>query len=310
MAVTVGWLGGPVRFVAAGRFVSGPGWRHVRRTTDDFEVVFVRRGVLPVEVGGVRRDIVAGQVALWPPRVEHAGTHAIDEYLEYYWLHFRLDDYAVQDDGDPLPRDEGFLVLPESSALADPDRLAVWFNQLLDLYVTHGPAHNPYCDYCATVALLEISAQTRAALTGRDCKPKPAHNVGAIAADAFRMPQQPGRNGARGVADMQAVRSWIQANAFESITVADVAARFHYSPSYLTSLYRRAYGMGVVEQISAYRIERARELLGSTSLPVASVAAAVGYADPRYFMRVFKRHTGLTPTQYRVSFPGKLFNSE
>lgn len=308
MTMTVGRLDGPVRFGATGRFVSGPGWRHMRRSIDDFELVFVRRGVLPVAVGGVSRDILAGQVSLWPPHVEHVGTRDIDEYLEYYWLHFSLDGCGILDDGASLPEDERCLVLPELFALADPDRLVVLLNQLLDLYVSHGPNPNVYCDYSATVALLEISAQVRAMAAGH--VPEPAHNVGAIAADTFRKPGGGGSgDGAHGIAAMQAVRSWIQANAFEPLTVAGVAEHFHYSPSYLTASYRRAYGMGVVEQIAEYRIDRARDLLGSTLLPVSTVASQVGYADPKYFARVFKRRTGLTPTQYRASFPGKLFNS-
>ena len=41
----------PVDFYSVGQFVSGPGWRHLRRTIDTFELMFVRRGVLPMRVG-------------------------------------------------------------------------------------------------------------------------------------------------------------------------------------------------------------------------------------------------------------------
>ena len=99
------------------------------------------------------------------------------------------------------------------------------------------------------------------------------------------------------------------ANAFDDITVAKVAARFHYSPSYLTAMYRRVFGVGVAEQIIEYRIDRARELLSSTASSVADIAREVGYADPKYFMRVFKRRTGLTPGQYRDAFPARLYNT-
>lgn len=102
---------------------------------------------------------------------------------------------------------------------------------------------------------------------------------------------------------MLAIRSWIMANAFDDITVAKVAARFHYSPSYLTAMYRRVFGVGVAEQIIEYRIDRARELLSSTASSVADIAREVGYADPKYFMRVFKRRAGLTPGQYRDALP-------
>ena len=108
---------------------------------------------------------------------------------------------------------------------------------------------------------------------------------------------------------MLAIRSWIMANSFDDITVAKVAARFHYSPSYLTAMYRRVYGVGVAEQIIEYRIDRARELLSSGTSSVADIAHDVGYADPKYFMRVFKRRTGLTSGQYRDAFPARLYNT-
>ena len=44
-------------------------------------------------------------------------------------------------------------------------------------------------------------------------------------------------------------------------------------------------------------------------MPVGEVAREVGYDDPKYFMRVFKRRTGLTPGRYRDAFPGRLYNT-
>ena len=43
--------------------------------------------------------------------------------------------------------------------------------------------------------------------------------------------------------------------------------------------------------------------------PVGGIAREVGYDDPKYSMRVFKRRTGLTPGQYRDAFPGRLCNT-
>ena len=74
-------------------------------------------------------------------------------------------------------------------------------------------------------------------------------------------------------------------------------------------MYRRVFGVGVAEQIIEYRIDRARELLSSGTSSVADIAREVGYADPKYFMRVFKCRTGLTPGQYRDAFPARLYNT-
>lgn len=67
-------LDGPVDFYSIGQFVSGPGWRHLRRTIDTFELMFVRRGILPMRVGERTLHIEAGQIALLPPNVERAGA--------------------------------------------------------------------------------------------------------------------------------------------------------------------------------------------------------------------------------------------
>ena len=308
----VGRLDGPVAFQSVGRFVSGPGWRHMRRTMDQHELVFVRRGVLPIRVGERRMHIAAHEVALFPLGVEHAGTESITADLEFYWMHFRLPVCAVAqadagvdtaaevgaghctvggngDDGlrpmmagSALPKDDRYLVLPDLAEVANPDRLSVMFAQMVDLFAEFGPYRNAYCDYFATSLLLEVSAQERA--------------------------RRSGRTSDSGLAAMRSVRAWLRANAYEDVTVAGVAERFHYTPSYLTSLYRRVFG--VAEQIAEYRIDRARELLSSTTSPVTDIAAEVGYDDPKYFMRVFKRRTGLTPTQYREAFPARLFNTE
>lgn len=102
---------------------------------------------------------------------------------------------------------------------------------------------------------------------------------------------------------MLAIRSWIMANAFDDITVAKVAARFHYSPSYLTAMYRRVFGVGVAEQIIEYRIDRARELLSSTASSVADIAREVGYADPKYFMRCLQAPHWPDPRPIPRRFP-------
>ena len=340
----------PVQFLSIGHFVSGAGWRHMRRTMDNFELIIVRRGILPIRVGGRDLLIHEGEMALIPAGVEHAGTEAITEYLEFVWMHFRfadmgdgVDGSVADDDGgrDGGGVDDGFAApaagrgmvrawsmsskpssddrcvsIPLYGKVADAGRLAVLSNQLLDLFSAADSRPNTYCSYCATALLLEITAQARGPY-GSDGTSVTAE-AGASAND---MPTDDTADGASGSdsscgaesrhirGSLRSVHSWIRANAFDDISVADVAARFHYSPSYLTALYRQAFGIGIVEQIVEYRVDRARELLSATVSPVGAIAAEVGYEDPKYFMRVFKRRTGLTPSQYRAAFPARLYNT-
>ena len=249
-----------------------------------------------------------------------AGADIITSDVDFYWMHFKLPDARMLPDDAGLPQDDHCLLLPDERTLPDPDRLAVMCGQLIDIYARFGPYSNAYCDYFATGLLLEVSAQERLkadfaahrTLAGYRGDGKPITSADRVRQQqewAMHVDSAGAAGDSSGLAPMLAIRSWIMANAFDDITVAKVAARFHYSPSYLTAMYRRVFGVGVAEQIIEYRIDRARELLSSTASSVADIAREVGYADPKYFMRVFKRRTGLTPGQYRDAFPARLYNT-
>jgi transcriptional regulator GlxA family with amidase domain len=65
-----------------------------------------------------------------------------------------------------------------------------------------------------------------------------------------------------------------------------------------------ATGKRPIEYVHAVRIEKARELIESGSTPIEDAGAAVGYEDPTFFRRLFRRTTGLTPAAYRRKYAG------
>lgn len=69
-----------------------------------------------------------------------------------------------------------------------------------------------------------------------------------------------------------------------------------------TRRFRRATGYGPVEYVQALRIEEAKQMLETTDEPTDAVALAVGYADPVFFRRLFKRLVGVSPARYRQRF--------
>lgn len=71
-----------------------------------------------------------------------------------------------------------------------------------------------------------------------------------------------------------------------------------------TALYHLSmeqYGCGIVEHITQLRMQRAVDLLATTSMTNEQISAAVGIPDVNYFFRLFRRHTGLTPKSYRAA---------
>jgi AraC family transcriptional regulator, transcriptional activator of pobA len=85
----------------------------------------------------------------------------------------------------------------------------------------------------------------------------------------------------------------------EPVSLKDVARAVSLSPGYLTTVVRRKTGRTVVEWIAERRMAQARRLLVETDLAVEEVGHRVGYRDPGYFVRTFRRSHGTTPLGWR-----------
>lgn len=84
------------------------------------------------------------------------------------------------------------------------------------------------------------------------------------------------------------------------LRIPQLAALCALSPSRLAHLFRAQVGASPMQYLEQQRVRRARELLLMTALPVAAVAEEVGYRNPFYFSRIFRRHTGLSPRAFRT----------
>jgi len=93
----------------------------------------------------------------------------------------------------------------------------------------------------------------------------------------------------------------IEAEFRRDLSLRDVAARVGLSRGYLTTLVRNRTGRTVQQWITERRLAEARKLLAETSKPVSIVGRDVGWPDPAYFARVFKRSVGTSPRQWRAT---------
>ena len=89
--------------------------------------------------------------------------------------------------------------------------------------------------------------------------------------------------------------------------IEEICNTMSISPSYLQHKYKELFQTGIKRDITLSRLEFARHLLSNSTLSVAEIANRVGYENDVHFMRVFKKGTGFTPTQYRKSFPKRTF---
>ena len=85
----------------------------------------------------------------------------------------------------------------------------------------------------------------------------------------------------------------------EPLSVSDLAASLGYHPNYFTKLFRAETGHTPYELLSLYRFDHAKRLLEHTDQTIAEIATSVGFPDPLYFSRAFKKASSVSPMEYR-----------
>ena len=103
----------------------------------------------------------------------------------------------------------------------------------------------------------------------------------------------------------RAVRSaqeWLAENYREPHSTAGMMARSGLPERSFQRRFRAATGLSPLDYVHALRIEEAKRMLETTDTAVDAIAAEVGYEDPAFFRRLFRRHVALTPAAYRRAF--------
>lgn len=87
----------------------------------------------------------------------------------------------------------------------------------------------------------------------------------------------------------------------EQIELSDVAKIFHYNTCYFSSAFHKEFKMTFVEYLTRLRIDYAKKLLISTDLKIIDICYRSGFSSLSTFSQTFKKQTGQSPSQYRVS---------
>ena len=83
------------------------------------------------------------------------------------------------------------------------------------------------------------------------------------------------------------------------ISLEKIAEIVGLTPAYFSALYKKEKQTGFLESLTAVRIKKAKDLLQSGNETVAKISSLVGYSDIKYFGKIFKKVTGITPNEFR-----------
>lgn len=92
---------------------------------------------------------------------------------------------------------------------------------------------------------------------------------------------------------------YIRQNLHQPLQLKDLCQVFNISRGTLYNISKKNFGCGITEYVTLCRIAEAKRLLERTDCSINQIAEAVGFYDVNYFIRSFKKHTGLTPKKYK-----------
>ncbi|WP_056963798.1 helix-turn-helix domain-containing protein [Levilactobacillus spicheri] len=271
----------PVKFFKAGQYFADAGWRHKDITNDgDYELFIMLSGAAFIQIGTVQYALSEHDCLLIPPYIRHFGYRDSPNGTVYYWMHFFPNGTVTTSYTVNLAGNENEVTLPQQFIPKNFERVALLIRQLLDS-ANDKSSSQLATNYFVSSILIEVSRQFIATI-------HPA-------------PKSSSR--------FELIKNWIRIHSHENLTVAQIAAEFQMTPVYLTRLFKLYEGVTTIHFINSIKINQAQELLLTTDKSVKTVSLELGFRNEKYFLRVFKNMTSLTPTQFRNSYAKTYLNN-
>lgn len=95
------------------------------------------------------------------------------------------------------------------------------------------------------------------------------------------------------------IQSFVEMNLHQDVSLRALADHVNLHPTHLSKLYKIETGEGISDFVARLRMETACHKLKVTDKKIYEISAEIGYLDPAYFIKVFKRQFGMTPQEYR-----------
>lgn len=98
---------------------------------------------------------------------------------------------------------------------------------------------------------------------------------------------------------IQMAKKWIRMNLGVNITIEKIAREIPMNPTYFCEYFKSQTGVTILDYVTKTRLEKAKELLVTTDLKIYDIAEQVGYADTKYFSKLFKKYYGEVPSKFK-----------
>lgn len=237
----------------------------------DWQLLYIAAGKAHFFLNGREEEIRAGQMVLYRPGEAQRYVYCGEDQTEAYWVHFTGKDagQVIRETG---MFEEGSAAFTGNS----PEYHQLFLKMIGELQLAR-PAQEEYLSLLLRELLLLAGRQYRQA------------------------PGQPSWC----QEEMEAAARYFNEHFSENISIEEYAASRHMSACWFIRSFRRYNKLTPMQYILWLRIMSARALLESTSYSISGIASIVGYDNALYFSRLFKKQTGMTPSEYRRGSRGR-----
>ena len=251
----------------AGRFRSGPSFQLESRVLEqEYVLIYTEEGRGIVRVRNRREVAIPHTVCLLFPGAEH-GYGTLGPSWGLRWAHFSGTLPPLLENAFRAHR-----WIPPTPLQPD-SKLPELLNLIMEELVEKRPYFDSVASSYLTAALFEFAR----------CGP---------AAGPERMPKE--------MQILREVLAYLQENMMHSVKVEELASLVHVSSRHLGRIFESAVGQSPKDYILRIKLAEAKRLLMNPDLTLADIATRVGFADPDYFSRLFKRKVGCTPGAFRM----------
>ena len=241
-----------------------PTWRPKGRI--DYQLLYIVSGKAHFYFNGIERIVQAGRMVLIPPRVEQKYEYFGEEKPEVYWVHFTGSDVKNILRKYEIPMDDPIFYSGASSVYS-----YIFKEMINELQTCRTGYEELLAMYLQQIFLLVQR-------TRQERKPTVTTYI-----------QE----------EMEYARRYFNEHYNEPISIQEYAESRNMSVCYFQRNFKQIVNHTPMQYLLTIRVNNAASLLETTDYSMAEIAAIVGYEDPLYFSRMFRKIKGMSPTEYR-----------
>lgn len=230
----------------------------------DYQILYISSGKATFYINGEPREVPAGHMVIYHPRSLQQYAYYLEDKPEVYWLHFTGEDAQT------LIKEAGFsgdhiLYTGISAKYQD-----LFLSMIKELQLPR-----PCSEELSSLYLRQLFLTLK------------------------RLKEEGGYKKTEIKEEMEQAIHYFHENFTRDIQVEQYAKRLHMSTCWFIRSFKQYAGMPPGKYITSIRVNKAKELLESTDYTVGEIGTIIGYENPLYFSRIFKKQTGLSPAEYR-----------